>query len=111
MRRLAATQLAVAAGVMFALAGSTGVTQAARSSSPPCSPALQPAWIDYGDKWVPFRHLFFQPGLTVALAHDAAAADALRGGAQLAFWDMSLRRAVGTPGKPANPRAIPAATA
>ncbi|HEV8098996.1 MAG TPA: hypothetical protein VGP56_07600 [Gaiellaceae bacterium] len=111
MRRLAAIQLAVAAGVVVALAGSAGVTHAARSSSPACSPAPQPAWIDYGDKWVPFRHLFFQPGLTVALAHDAASADARRGGAQLAFWDMSLRRAVGTPARPADPRAIPAAAA
>jgi hypothetical protein len=111
MRRVAAIHLAVAAGVVFALAGSTGVTLAARSASPPCSQAGQPAWIDYGDKWVPFRQLFFRPGLTVALAHDAPAADARRRGAQLAFWDMSLKRAVGTPGKPADPRTIPAATA
>ncbi|MFL5978451.1 MAG: hypothetical protein ACJ76O_07500 [Gaiellaceae bacterium] len=60
---------------------------------------------------MPFRRLFFQPGLTVALAHDAPAADARRAGAQLAFWDMSLKRAVGTPAKPADPRTIPAATA
>ena len=39
MRRVAAIQLAVAAGVVFALAGSTGVTQAARSGSAPCNPA------------------------------------------------------------------------
>jgi hypothetical protein len=111
MRRVAATQLAVAAGVVLALAGSTAVTQAARSASQTCNALAQPAWIDYGDKWVPFRRLFFQPGLTVALAHDAAAAEARRGGAQLAFWDMSLRRAVGTPAKPADPRTIPTATA
>ena len=111
MRRVAATHLAVAAGVVFTLAGSTGVTLAARSASPPCSQATQPAWIDYGDKWVPFRQLFFQPGLTVALAHDAPAADARRRGAQLAFWAMSLKRAVGTPAAPADPRTIPAATA
>jgi hypothetical protein len=111
MSRVAATHLAFAAGVILALAGSTGVTQAARSALPPCGQAAQPAWIDYGDKWVPFRHLFFQPGLTVALAHDAPAADARRRGAQLAFWDMSLKRAVGTPGTPADPRTIRAATA
>ena len=51
------------------------------------------------------------PGLTVALAHDAPAAEARSGGAQLAFWAMSLKRAVGTPARPANPRTIPAATA
>ena len=111
MRRVAAIHLAVTAGVVLALAGSTSATQAARSGSPPCSQTAQPAWIDYGDKWVPFRHLFFQPGLTVALAHDAPAAEARRGGAQLAFWDMSLKRAVGTPARPADPRTIPAATA
>jgi hypothetical protein len=60
---------------------------------------------------VPFRRLFFQPGVTVALAHDAPAADARRGGAQLAFWAMSLKRAVGTPANPADPSTIPAATA
>jgi hypothetical protein len=92
------------------LAGSAGVAPAARSAAAPCSPSAKPAWIDYGDKWVPFRRLFFRPGLTVALAHDAAAADARAGGAQLAFWDMSLKRAVGTPARPAAPRTIPAAT-
>jgi hypothetical protein len=109
--RVAATQLAVTAGVIFALAGSIGVTHAARSASPACTQAAQPAWFDYGDKWVPFRRLFFKPGLTVALAHDAPAAEARAGGAQLAFWDMSLKRAVGTPAKPADSRTIPAATA
>jgi hypothetical protein len=47
----------------------------------------------------------------VALAHDAPAADARAGGAQVAFWDMSLKRAVGTPGRPAAGRSIPAAAA
>jgi hypothetical protein len=111
MRRLAAIHLAVAAGAVFALAGATGVTQAARSAVLPCLQPAQPAWIDYGDKWVPFRRLFFRPGLAVALAHDAPAADARGRGAQLAFWDMSLGRAVGTPARPADPRTIPAATA
>jgi hypothetical protein len=110
MRRVAATHLAVAAGMVSALAGATGVTQAARSGALPCVQPAQPAWIDYGDKWVPFRRLFFRPGLAVALAHDAPAADARRRGTQLAFWDMSLRRAVGTPARPADPRTIPAAT-
>ena len=111
MRRVAAIHLAVAAGMVSALAGATDVTQAARSAALPCVQPARPAWIDYGDKWVPFRRLFFRPGLAVALAHDAPAADARRRGAQLAFWAMSLRRAVGTPARPADPRTIPAATA
>jgi hypothetical protein len=111
MRRVAATHLAVAAGVVSALAGATGVTQAAPSAALTCVQPAQPAWIDYGDKWVPFRRLFFRPGLAVALAHDAPAADARRRGVQLAFWDMSVGRAVGTPSRPADPRTISAATA
>jgi len=111
LRSIAAIQLAVATGLIFTLAGSVGVAPAARSATPPCSPQAQPAWIDYGDTWVPFRRRFSRPGLTVALAHDPTAADARRGGAQLAFWDMSLKRAVGTPARPADPREIPAATA
>ena len=110
MRRVAATYLAVAAATVLVPAGATALTQAARSAAPPCLQPAQPAWIDYGDKWVPFRRLFFRPGLAVALAHDAPAADARRRGAQLAFWAMSLRRGVGTPARPADPRTIPAAT-
>ena len=111
LSRIAATRLAVAAGMMLTLAGSAGVAPAARSAAPPCSPLAKPAWVDYGDKWVPFRRLFFRPGLAVALAHDAPAEEARAGGAQLAFWAMSLKRAVGTPARPVVPRKIPAATA
>ncbi|HKA26328.1 MAG TPA: hypothetical protein VKD88_03085 [Gaiellaceae bacterium] len=61
----------------------------------------QPAWIDYADKWVPFRHLFYRPGLAVALAHTAPGAAARSSGAEVAYWDMSLRDTVGTPAHPA----------
>jgi len=111
LSKLAAIHLAVAAGMMLTLAGSVGVAPAASTASAPCSPPAAPAWIDYADKWVPFRQLFFRPGLAVALAHDAPAADARAGGAQVAFWDMSLKRAVGTPERPAAGRSIPAAAA
>jgi hypothetical protein len=111
MSRAAAIHVAVETSIVVALAGATGVTRAASPAALPCVQPAQPAWIDYADKWVPFRHLFFRPGLAVALAHDAAGADARRRGAQLAFWAMSLRRAVGTPARPASPRSIPAAVA
>ncbi|HZE28770.1 MAG TPA: hypothetical protein VE055_01625 [Gaiellaceae bacterium] len=58
---------------------------------------------------MPFRGLFFRPGLAVALAHDAPAAAARRQGVQLAFWTMSLQRSVGTPARPADPSSIPSA--
>jgi hypothetical protein len=76
-----------------------------------CIEPSQPAWIDYADKWVPFRHLFFQPGLGAALAHTEPAADARRRGAEVAYWDMSLRAAVGTPADPAAPERIAPAAA
>ena len=110
MRRVAAIHLAAAATLVLALAGATGLTHAASPAALPCLQPAQPSWIDYGDKWVPFRHVFFRPGLAVALAHDAPGADARGRGAQVAFWAMSLRRAVGTPARPVSPSAIPAAT-
>jgi hypothetical protein len=55
--------------------------------------------------------LFFRPGLAVALAHTAPAADARSHGAQIAYWDMWLKDAVGTPSHPADPARIPAIAA
>jgi hypothetical protein len=67
-----------------------------------------PAWIDYADKWVPFRQLFYRPGVAVALAHTGPAAAARSHGAEVAYWDMSLKDAVGTPAHPADPARISA---
>ncbi|HKG43175.1 MAG TPA: hypothetical protein VKB10_02885 [Gaiellaceae bacterium] len=111
MRIAAVTRLAMTVAAAAAVAAVAGVGRATAPAAAPCIEPAQPAWIDYGDKWVPFRQVFFRPGLAVALAHDAAAGDARRRGAQLAFWAMSLKRAVGTPTRPADPRSIPAATA
>jgi hypothetical protein len=110
MRRVAAIHFAAAATMVLALAGATTLSHAASSAALPCLQPAQTAWIDYGDKWVPFRRLFFKPGLAVALAHDAPGADARRHGAQLAFWAMDLRRAVGSPARPVSPSSIPAST-
>jgi hypothetical protein len=110
MRRAASIHLAAAATMVCALAGATALTHAASPAALPCVQPAQPAWVDYGDKWVPFRRLFFRPGLAVALAHDAPGSDARRRGAQLAFWAMALSRAVGTPARPESPGSIPAAT-
>lgn len=100
---------AASALAVLALAGASSGTHAAATL--PCVQPAQPAWIDYADKWVPFRSLFFGPGLAASLAHDAPAADARRQETQLAFWTMSLQRSVGTPDRPANPSAIPGAVA
>jgi hypothetical protein len=103
-----AMHVAVASALaVLALAGASSGTHAAATL--PCVQPAQPAWIDYADKWVPFRSLFFGPGLAASLAHDAPAADARRQETQLAFWTMSLQRSVGTPSRPASPSAIPGA--
>ena len=111
MSRVAVTRLLTAFALVAALAAATGAGRAAAPAADPCVQVAQPAWIDYGDKWVPFRRYFFRDGLAVALAHDAPGDDARRNGAQVAFWAMSLKRAVGTPARPADPASIPAATA
>jgi hypothetical protein len=99
--------------VVVTLATVAGVAGRSDAAAPvaPCVQSAQPAWIDYGDKWVPFRRLFFRPGLAVALAHTAPAADARGRGAQIAYWDMSLKDAVGTPSHPADADGIPAKAA
>jgi hypothetical protein len=101
--------LPVLAAVLLAPAAAAAAHAATREAA--CVQAAQPAWIDYADKWVPFRRLFFRSGLVVALAHTEPAADARRHGAALAYWDMSLRAAVGTPANPSAPERIPAAAA
>jgi hypothetical protein len=96
------------------VAGAVAVsTAAATHASQAAAPAAscvegQPAWIDYADKWVPFRRLFYRPGLAVALAHTAPAGAARNHGAEVAYWDMSLKDAVGTPAHPADASSIPA---
>src|SRR5215211_1457930 len=72
VRIAAVTRLAMTVASAAALAAVAGVGRATAPTAAPCIEPAQPAWIDYGDKWVPFRQVFFRPGLAVALAHDAA---------------------------------------
>lgn len=109
VRKLAFARSVVVAA-LATLAGVAGRSDAAAPVTP-CVQSAQPTWIDYADKWVPFRRLFFRPGLAVALAHTAPAGEARGRGAQIAYWDMSLRDAVGTPSHPADPAGVPAKAA
>ena len=101
--------MVVAASVALAAASPHAPRAAAPSAS--CIEPAQPAWIDYADKWVPFRRLFFRPGLAVTLAHTEPAADARSGGAQVAYWVMSLKAVVGSPSHPADPSSVSTAAA
>ena len=98
--------------VVFAVVAAAAST-APRAAAPAatCVQPTQPAWIDYADKWVRFRRMFYRPGLAVTLAHTAPAAQARRRGAQVTYWDMSLKTAVGTPSRPADPGRIPGVAA
>src|SRR5438477_10435823 len=108
VRKLVFAKVLVIA-VLAAAAGARPSHAAAPAN--PCVQAAQPAWIDYADKWVPFRRLFFRPGLAVALAHTAPGADARDHGTQVAYWDMSLKAAVGTPSHPADSSTVTHAVA
>src|ERR671934_1194908 len=96
--------------VVVGLAATAAAASPSHATSPAasCAQGSQPAWIDYADKWVPFRQLFYKPGIAVAIAHTAPAAAARSHGAEVAYWDMSLRDAVGTPAHPADPARISA---
>jgi hypothetical protein len=93
---------------VVAIAGWAAAAHPSHAAAPAasCVQGAQPAWVDYADKWVPFRWLFYQPGVAVALAHTDPAAAARGGGAEVAYWDMSLRDAVGAPAHPADPTRI-----
>ena len=108
MPRIVALHRPVTAALLAGAIAGTAAAGSPRAAAhaAPCIDAAQPAWIDYADKWVPFRRVFFRPGLAVALAHTEPAADARRRGAALAYWVMSLRSRLGTPRHPVDPRRV-----
>ena len=66
-----------------------------------------PAWIDYSDRFVPFRRAIFRrPGITAAVSTPAIGREMRDGGANTVFWDMHLNKRVGTPRAPADPGVI-----
>jgi hypothetical protein len=89
--------------VIVAVAAASSQRPAAARSQAACLGAGVTNWIDYGDKWVPFRRMFFRPGFAVAAAHVAPAVSARRRGAAVAYWTMALENIVGTPRAPAGP--------
>ncbi len=69
-------------------------------------PAKTPVWLDFADGSVPFWNLFAKPGV-VALASNLIYPPKLReAGALTAYFDLHLKRRVGTPSAPADPATI-----
>jgi hypothetical protein len=61
----------------------------------------QPAWIDFADGSTPFfRERFARPGVIVATGGPDVAREARVAGAGNIFWDMWLRKRIGTPPAP-----------
>jgi hypothetical protein len=61
----------------------------------------QPAWIDFADGSTPFfRERFARPGVIVATGGPDVAREAREAGAGNIFWDMHLRKRIGTPPTP-----------
>jgi hypothetical protein len=61
----------------------------------------KPAWIDFADGSTPFfRERFAKPGVIVATGGPDVAREAREAGAGNIFWDMWLRKRIGTPPNP-----------
>jgi hypothetical protein len=78
-------------------AGGSGAPNAQNALS--CGvPEGKPAWIDFADGSTPFfRERFARPGVIVATGGPDVAREARVAGAGNIFWDMWLRKRIGTP--------------
>jgi hypothetical protein len=89
--------LATVAAVLAVLAIPAGGSSAPSALS--CGvPEGKPAWIDFADGSTPFfRERFARPGVIVATGGPDVAREARVAGAGNIFWDMWLRKRIGTP--------------
>ena len=80
----------------------------AAPSAPGCNlPQTRPLWIDFGDGSVPFwERIFARPGVIAAASNFLAPPRLRAAGAKTVYWDMHLKRRVGTPVDPADPAVI-----
>ena len=96
---------AVALGASLALS----VAAPARAAGQCGLPASAPLWIDFAEPEAPFPNmetLFRQRGLIIATSKPDYAASLRQSGVHTVYWDMHLRRRVGTPTNPADPATI-----
>jgi hypothetical protein len=69
-------------------------------------PDKTPVWIDFADGSVPYWPMFARPGVVAAAANFIFPAQLRALGAQTVYWEMHLRRRVGTPGNPLDPAVV-----
>lgn len=97
--------------VAIALAASLALWDAApaRAAGLCGLPDAATLWIDFAEPDAPFPNmdtLFRQRGLIIATSKPDYAASLRQGGVHTVYWDMHLRRRVGTPSDPADPATI-----
>jgi hypothetical protein len=102
VKRLGVVAVAV---IALALAGGRGAP--AQGLQADCNVIKgTPTWLDFADGSVPFWNLFAKRGVT-ALASNLIFPPKLRAaGALTAYFDLYLKRRVGTPSAPADPKTI-----
>ena len=69
-------------------------------------PSATPAWIDFADGSVPFWKMFGRRGVIAAAANLIYPPQLRARGAQTVYFDLYLKRRVGTPNAPADPATI-----
>jgi hypothetical protein len=91
--------------VLAACAGLAVAPQ--RSAAATCGiPDRGTLWIDFADGSVPFWQLFARPGVIAAAANFIYPPQLRALGAKTVYWDMYLRRRVGTPLEPFDPNLV-----
>lgn len=97
MRRAPLATVAAVLAVLALPAGGSSAPNAPSALS--CGvPEGKPAWIDFADGATPFfRERFARPGVIVATGGPDVAREARVAGAGNIFWDMWLRKRIGTP--------------
>ena len=92
------------------VAASAALLTAAPAQARPAAPCGLPNattwWIDYADGNVPFWQMFARPGHISAAANMIFPPQIRARGADTVYWDMYLKKRVGTPTLPADPAVI-----
>ena len=71
-------------------------------------PATQPVWADFGWQTPAYNAIFGKPGIVVGVSSGTYPAQMRALGAATVYFDLNLKKRVGTTTAPANPALIPA---
>jgi len=69
-------------------------------------PSHSPVWADFADGSVPYWPMFARPGVVAAAANFLFPAQIRALGAKTVYWEMNLKRRVGTPTNPIDPAVV-----